>query len=38
MLVGNKKDLDGQREISYEEAKKFADENGLVFIESSAKT
>jgi len=38
MLVGNKKDLEDQRDVSYDEAKQFADENGLLFVESSAKT
>jgi len=38
MLVGNKKDLEDQRDVTYEEANKFAEENGLLFIESSAKT
>mmetsp|Transcript_2058 Transcript_2058/g.3631 ORF Transcript_2058/g.3631 Transcript_2058/m.3631 type:complete len:201 (-) Transcript_2058:177-779(-) len=38
MLIGNKSDLDFQRDISYEEASKFAEENGLIFIETSAKT
>jgi len=38
MLIGNKKDLDGQRDVTYEEAAKFANENGLIFVESSAKT
>ena len=28
-MVGNKSDLDAQRDVSYEEAKQFADENGL---------
>ncbi|ODM86645.1 Ras-related protein Rab-14 [Orchesella cincta] len=37
-LIGNKSDLDGQRDVTYEEAKKFADENGLKFVEASAKT
>ena len=27
-LIGNKSDLDGQRDVTYEEAKTFADENG----------
>lgn len=27
-MVGNKSDLDAQRDVSYEEAKQFADENG----------
>jgi Ras-related protein Rab-14 len=38
MLIGNKKDLDAQRDVTYEEAAAFAKENGLIFIESSAKT
>jgi Ras-related protein Rab-14 len=37
-LVGNKSDLEAQRDVTYEEAKAFADENGLTFIECSAKT
>jgi Ras-related protein Rab-14 len=37
-LIGNKQDLDGQRDVTYEEAKQFADENGLLFMEASAKT
>lgn len=37
-MVGNKSDLDAQRDVTYEEAKQFADENGLLFLESSAKT
>jgi Ras-related protein Rab-14 len=27
-LIGNKSDLEGQRDVTYEEAKQFADENG----------
>lgn len=27
-MVGNKSDLDAQRDVTYEEAKQFADENG----------
>ena len=27
-MVGNKSDLDGQRDVTFEEAKQFADENG----------
>ena len=27
-----------QRDVTYEEAKKFAEENGLLFMETSAKT
>uniref|UniRef100_A0A1B6FDG3 Ras-related protein Rab-14 n=1 Tax=Cuerna arida TaxID=1464854 RepID=A0A1B6FDG3_9HEMI len=37
-LIGNKRDLDGQRDVTYEEAKQFAEENGLMFVEASAKT
>lgn len=37
-FVGNKADLEGQREVTYDEAKRFADENGLLFMETSAKT
>uniref|UniRef100_A0A6B2LGY6 Uncharacterized protein n=1 Tax=Arcella intermedia TaxID=1963864 RepID=A0A6B2LGY6_9EUKA len=37
MLVGNKTDLDSQREVSTEEAKNFAHQNKLSFIETSAK-
>lgn len=47
MLIGNKIDLNHRyfhknnirrRAVSYEEGQKFADENGLIFIETSAKT
>jgi len=37
LLIGNKKDLAGQRVVSYEEAEDFAVKNGLVYIETSAK-
>jgi Ras-related protein Rab-14 len=37
-LIGNKCDLDAQRDVTYDEAKQFADENGLMFVEASAKT
>ncbi len=37
-LIGNKSDLKEQRDVAYEEAKQFADENGLMFVEASAKT
>jgi len=37
-LIGNKSDLEAQRDVTYEEAKQFADENGLTFLECSAKT
>ncbi|PAA86632.1 hypothetical protein BOX15_Mlig022065g1 [Macrostomum lignano] len=37
-MIGNKSDLDNQRDVTFEEAKKFAEDNGLVFLECSAKT
>jgi len=37
-IIGNKGDLDGQREVTYDEAKRFAEENDLLFLETSAKT
>lgn len=37
-LIGNKSDLESTREVTYEEAKEFADENGLMFLEASAMT
>ncbi len=37
MLIGNKSDLE-KREVAYEEGEKFANDNGLVFLETSAKT
>ena len=36
MLVGNKCDLDDIREVSVEEGKSLAEEEGLFFIETSA--
>lgn len=39
MLVGNKLDLaESERQVSTEEAQRFADEEGLMFMEVSAKT
>jgi len=38
MLIGNKSDLDHRRQVSYEEGAKFAKENDLIFLETSAKT
>lgn len=38
MMVGNKADLAKSREVSYEEASRFAQENGLIYIEASAKS
>lgn len=37
-LAGNKADLANKRMVDYEEAKQYADENGLLFMETSAKT
>lgn len=37
-LVGNKADLEEKREVTIEEAQKFANEHQLAFIETSAKT
>ena len=38
ILIGNKKDLEEKRQVSYEEGEAFAKENGLMFLETSAKT
>ena len=38
VLVGNKKDLEDQREVSYEKGEEFAKANGMLFFEVSAKT
>mmetsp|Transcript_1403 Transcript_1403/g.2448 ORF Transcript_1403/g.2448 Transcript_1403/m.2448 type:complete len:212 (-) Transcript_1403:768-1403(-) len=38
MLIGNKADLDSRRTVSKDEGEQFARENGLVFLETSAKT
>jgi len=38
MLIGNKNDLEHRRAVSTEEGKAFADANGLIFMETSAKT
>ena len=38
MLIGNKCDLDARRQVSLEEGDRFAKENGLIFMETSAKT
>jgi len=37
-LAGNKADLTSIRSVEYEEAKQYAEENGLLFMETSAKT
>ncbi|KXJ17758.1 Ras-related protein Rab-4B [Exaiptasia diaphana] len=36
ILVGNKKDLDADREVTFLEASRFAQENDLIFLETSA--
>ncbi|KAH3758008.1 ADP ribosylation factor [Pelomyxa schiedti] len=38
MLIGNKSDKEGQREVTTAEGEAFAKEHGLLFIETSAKT
>ena len=38
VLFGNKADLKEKMEISSEEAKKYAEKNGLIYFETSAKT
>lgn len=37
-LAGNKCDLADSRAVDFEEAKAYAEENGLLFVETSAKT
>ena len=38
MLIGNKKDLEEQRQVKYEEGKELAEQNKYLFLETSAKT
>ena len=38
VLIGNKVDMEEQRDVSYEEAAAFAKENDLIFLETSAKS
>ena len=38
LLVGNKSDLEGDREVSFETGKAYADQEGIPFIEASAKS
>jgi len=38
IMIGNKTDLSKQREVTFEEASKFGEENGLLFLETSAKS
>ena len=37
ILIGNKKDLEDKREVSYKEGEAFAKKNGFMFFETSAK-
>lgn len=37
-LAGNKVDLANKRSVEYDEAQTYAQENGLLFLETSAKT
>lgn len=37
-LAGNKADLAHKRKVSFNEGKRYAEENGLTFMETSAKT
>ena len=38
LLVGNKCDMESKRQVETEEAKAFADEKGIPFLETSAKS
>jgi Ras-related protein Rab-2A len=38
VLVGNKSDLPSQREVSFADGEQFAQRNGMIFLEASAKT
>lgn len=38
MLIGNKSDLDHRRQVTQKEGQQFAEQNGLIFLETSAKT
>jgi Ras-related protein Rab-5C len=38
VLVGNKSDLENERQVPTSEAREYADSNGMLFVESSAKT
>ncbi len=38
VLIGNKNDLNDQRQVSFEEGQAFAKRNELIFFETSAKT
>eukprot|EP00667_Euglena_gracilis_P019229 EG_transcript_20574 len=38
MLIGNKSDLEAKRQVATEEGQQFAEQHGLIFLETSAKT
>jgi Ras-related protein Rab-2A len=38
ILIGNKSDLENKRQVSKEEGERFAKDNNLIFLETSAKT
>ena len=38
LLIGNKSDLESQRQVQFDEGKAFAESNGMKFIETSATT
>ena len=38
ILIGNKKDLEDQRQVKYEDGKRLAEEHNILFLETSAKT
>jgi Ras-related protein Rab-2A len=38
ILIGNKKDLENKRQVTKEEGEEFAKKNGIMFLETSAKT
>jgi GTPase SAR1 family protein len=38
ILIGNKCDLESERVVSYKEGELFANENNMIFLETSAKT
>jgi Ras-related protein Rab-5C len=37
-LAGNKADMEGKRKVQTEEAQQYAQENDIIFLETSAKT
>ena len=38
VLIGNKKDMEQDREVSYEEGQEFAQRKNMLFFETSTKT